>query len=298
MSLDKDLINQLVKVTSRAAISCYQFLGKENKKIADKAATDSMRNDLNNLEINGEVVIGEGELDEAPMLYIGEKLGTKNGPEFDIAVDPLEGTNFAANNLPGALSVIAIGEKNSLFNAPETYMEKISARVSEKNVIDLDYTVQAGQTNISSIVAGLNASLNTAGVSDKQSFSFRGTNLILSREKLNINSKNLNLLIRQVENDKIRRDRGQITNTDLAQSGSSLAGAQAQFAKAKSDLLISKLNYENIIGKISDPNQLQKNSNAIVGIPNTLNEAINLSKQNSPDIQNLWSEYINYAESV
>ena len=110
------------------------------------------------------------------------------------------------------------------------------------------------------------------------------TNLILARETLDINSKNLNLLIRQVENDKIRRDRGQITNTDLAQSESSLAGAQAQFAKAKSDLLISKLNYENIIGKISDPNQLQKNSNAIVSIPNTLNEAINLSKQNNPDI--------------
>ena len=110
------------------------------------------------------------------------------------------------------------------------------------------------------------------------------TNLILARETLNINSKNLNLLIRQVENDKIRRDRGQITNTDLAQSESSLAGAQAQFAKAKSDLLISKLNYENIIGKISDPHQLQKNSNAIVSIPNTLNEAINLSKQNNPDI--------------
>ncbi len=110
------------------------------------------------------------------------------------------------------------------------------------------------------------------------------TNLILARETLVINSKNLNLLIRQVENDKIRRDRGQITNTDLAQSESSLAGAQAQFAKAKSDLLISKLNYENIIGKISDPNQLQKNSNAIVSIPNTLSEAINLSKQYNPDI--------------
>ncbi len=110
------------------------------------------------------------------------------------------------------------------------------------------------------------------------------TNLILARETLEINSKNLNLLIRQVENDKIRRDRGQITNTDLAQSESSLAGAQAQFAKAKSDLLISKLNYENIIGEINDPNQLQKNSNAIVSIPSTLNEAINLSKKNNPDI--------------
>ena len=110
------------------------------------------------------------------------------------------------------------------------------------------------------------------------------TNLILSREKLNINSKNLNLLIRQVENDKIRRDRGQITNTDVAQSESSLAGAQAQFAKSKSDLLISKLNYDNIIGKINDPNNLKKSSNAIVNIPKTLSEAINLSKQNNPDI--------------
>ena len=110
------------------------------------------------------------------------------------------------------------------------------------------------------------------------------TNLILARETLDINAKNLNLLIRQVENDQIRRDRGQITNTDLAQSESSLAGAQAKFAKAKSDLLISKLNYENIIGKISDPNQLQKNTNAIVSLPSTLDEALNLSKQNNPDI--------------
>ena len=111
------------------------------------------------------------------------------------------------------------------------------------------------------------------------------TNLILTREKLDINKKNLNLLIRQVENDKIRLDRGQITTTDLAQSESSLAGAQAQFTQAKSDLLISKLTYENIIGKIKDPDQLRKNSNSIVSIPKTLNEAINLSKKNNPDIK-------------
>ena len=110
------------------------------------------------------------------------------------------------------------------------------------------------------------------------------TDLILSRETLDINIKNLNLLNRQVENDKIRRDRGQITNTDLAQSESSLAGAQAQFVKAQSDLLISKLNYENIIGEINDLNQLQKNLTAIVSIPKTLNEAINLSTQNNPDL--------------
>jgi outer membrane protein len=111
------------------------------------------------------------------------------------------------------------------------------------------------------------------------------TNLILAREKQNINRKNLNLLRRQVENDKIRRDRGQITNTDLAQSESSLAGAQAQFTQAKNDLLIAKLTYENIIGKIADPNQLKKNSKSIVNIPNSLSEAINLSKKNNPDIK-------------
>ena len=111
------------------------------------------------------------------------------------------------------------------------------------------------------------------------------SNLILAREKLNINRKNLNLLRRQVENDKIRLDRGRITITDLAQSESSFAGAQAQFTQAKIDLLIAKLTYENIIGKISDPNQLQKKTKSIVKIPNSLNEAINLSKQNNPDIK-------------
>ena len=111
------------------------------------------------------------------------------------------------------------------------------------------------------------------------------TGLILAREKLNINRRNLNLLIRQVETDKVRLDRGQITITDLSQSESSLAEAQAQFTQSTSDLLISKLNYENIIGKISDPNQLQKNSNAIVSIPGSLSKAISLSKENNPDIK-------------
>jgi len=109
--------------------------------------------------------------------------------------------------------------------------------------------------------------------------------LILAREKLDINKKNLNLLNRQVENDKIRLDRGQITITDLAQSESSLAGAQAQFTQAQSDLLIAKLTYENIIGKITNPNDLQKSSNSIVNIPTSLKEAIDLSKQNNPDIK-------------
>ena len=149
MSLNKDLISKLVKVTSRAAISCYKYLGKDNKKLSDKAATDSMRNDLNNLKINGEVVIGEGELDEAPMLYIGEKLGKGNGQFLDIAVDPLEGTNFAAKNIPGAISVLAISEKGNLFNAPETYMNKLAVgKEVPYDATDLDYSLKKNITNI------------------------------------------------------------------------------------------------------------------------------------------------------
>ncbi len=111
------------------------------------------------------------------------------------------------------------------------------------------------------------------------------TGLILAREKLSINRRNLNLLIKQVENDKVRLDRGKITTADLSQSESSLAGATAQFAKAKSELMISKLNYENIIGTIKDPKKLKKSSKAMVAIPKSLSEAINISKKNDPDIQ-------------
>tara|TARA_B100001057_G_scaffold190455_1_gene191266 strand:- start:98 stop:1039 length:942 start_codon:yes stop_codon:yes gene_type:complete len=149
MTIDHKFIDQFVEVTSKAALSSYYLIGKKDKVAADKAAVDCMRDELNKLEINGEIVIGEGELDEAPMLYIGEKVGTTNGPEIDIAVDPLEGTNFVANNLPGALSVIAIAEKNNLFNAPETYMEKISAKVTENGIIDLDYSVKENIFNLS-----------------------------------------------------------------------------------------------------------------------------------------------------
>ena len=149
MVIDKKFVDQLIKVTSKAALASSYFVGKKDKIAADKAAVDSMRSNLNNLDIRGQIVIGEGELDEAPMLYIGEKLGTNIGPEFDIAVDPLEGTNFAANDLPGALSVIAIAEKNNLFKAPETYMEKISTKVNEKNVVDLDYTIKKNISNLS-----------------------------------------------------------------------------------------------------------------------------------------------------
>ena len=105
MKLSKDLLNNLIDITSNSAIACFPYIGKNEKILADKAATDVMRYQLNKLNIRGEVVIGEGELDEAPMLYIGEKIGTGKGPEIDIAVDPVEGTNFVANNKPGAMSV-------------------------------------------------------------------------------------------------------------------------------------------------------------------------------------------------
>ena len=150
MALNKELINDIITVTSKAAISCYEFIGKNQKKNADKAATDSMRNEINKLSINGEVVIGEGELDKAPMLYIGEKLGCGGNLDLDIAVDPVEGTNFVAKNLPGALSVISIAEKGNLFNAPETYMEKIATgNHIPKNIVDLDFTVEKNINNYS-----------------------------------------------------------------------------------------------------------------------------------------------------
>jgi len=148
MALDKKFENLFLKVSTSAAISSYNFVGKKNKILADKAAVDAMRSKLNKIDMKGRVVIGEGELDEAPMLYIGETLGTMSGPELDIAVDPLEGTNFAANNLPGALSVIAVAEKSNLFSAPETYMNKISANVTDSGIIDLDYPIKKNIHNL------------------------------------------------------------------------------------------------------------------------------------------------------
>jgi fructose-1,6-bisphosphatase II / sedoheptulose-1,7-bisphosphatase len=149
MNLDKELIDKLVYITSSASIACHKYIGKNDKIIADKAATDAMRKNLNKLDIDGKVVIGEGELDEAPMLYIGEKLGTGKGPSIDIAVDPLEGTNFVAENLPGALSVMAITSKGNLFNAPETYMDKIAVgKDVPKDATDLDFSIEKNIKNI------------------------------------------------------------------------------------------------------------------------------------------------------
>ena len=148
MTIAKEFIEKFINVTSEAALASYYLVGKKNKMAADKAAVDSMRSELNKIDMYGEVVIGEGSLDEAPMLYTGEILGNKNTPKFDIAVDPLEGTNFAANNLPGAISVLAIAEKGNLFNAPETYMDKIATGKIEKGLIDLDYSLKKNISNL------------------------------------------------------------------------------------------------------------------------------------------------------
>ena len=143
MTISKDLIYSFAKSTSRAAYGASLYKGKNNKIAADKAAVDEMRKDLNTINMRGIVVIGEGELDEAPMLYINEKLGTNTGDELDIAVDPLEGTNFTAKNLPNALSVIAVAKKNCLLKAPDMYMEKIAIGPSlPENLINLDNDIK------------------------------------------------------------------------------------------------------------------------------------------------------------
>ena len=149
MAIDKKFINQFVNVTVKAASAAYNLVGKKNKNAADQAAVDSMRTELNKIDMTGEVVIGEGSLDEAPMLYTGEILGSKTGPALDIAVDPVEGTNFVANNLPGGIAVLAIAEKNNLFNAPETYMNKIATGKIDKGLIDLDFTIEKNIKNLS-----------------------------------------------------------------------------------------------------------------------------------------------------
>jgi fructose-1,6-bisphosphatase II / sedoheptulose-1,7-bisphosphatase len=143
MSIDKKFLNLFTKVTERAAIGASKFIGKNDKIAADKGAVDPMRRELNKINMDGTVVIGEGEMDEAPMLYIGEKLGTLNGPKFDIAVDPLEGTKFTANGEPNAFSVLAISEKGGLLSAPDTYMEKIVIGSNlPKNLMDIDNGVE------------------------------------------------------------------------------------------------------------------------------------------------------------
>ena len=147
-------MEQFIKVTESAAYGASSHIGKGDKNAADKGAVDKMRSELNKIDMIGTVVIGEGEMDEAPMLYVGEKVGTKKGSKIDIALDPLEGTNFTANNLPGAFTVLAAAEKGNLLSAPDTYMEKIVIGSNlPKNLLDLDNPIE---TNISLLAEAKN----------------------------------------------------------------------------------------------------------------------------------------------
>ena len=135
--MNRNLALEFVRVTEMAAIASARLMGRGDEKAADKAAVDAMRSMLDSVECNGLVVIGEGERDEAPMLFIGEKIGTGNGPEIEIAVDPLEGTTICARGGYNSISVMAIGEKGNLMHAPDTYMDKIAVGPEAKGVIDI-----------------------------------------------------------------------------------------------------------------------------------------------------------------
>ena len=156
MSIKPEYLKLFINATEKAAYGASKFIGKNDKIAADQAAVDQMRHEFNKIDMDGKIVIGEGEMDEAPMLFIGEKVGTKKGQKIDIAVDPLEGTNFVAKNLPNSFSVLAAAEKNKLFNAPDTYMEKIAIGSNlPQNLVDLDNSVE---TNITLLANAKNTS--------------------------------------------------------------------------------------------------------------------------------------------
>jgi len=138
-ALQRNLTLEAVRVTEAAALAAAELMGRGDERAADQAAVDGMRRALNRLEIDGTVVIGEGERDEAPMLYIGEKVGTGNGPKIDIALDPLEGTTITAKGLPNGLAVLAFADAGNLLNAPDVYMDKIAVGGGHpEGVVDLD----------------------------------------------------------------------------------------------------------------------------------------------------------------
>ena len=146
--MDRNLALEFVRITEAAAISCARWMGKGDKIKADKAAVDAMRKRFNYVDFKGRVVIGEGEKDEAPMLYIGEELGTGEGPEMDIAVDPLECTDNLAKGKPNAISVLAAGPKGSLLNAPGSYMDQLAVGPVAKGVIDIKAPIKDNLKNI------------------------------------------------------------------------------------------------------------------------------------------------------
>lgn len=138
--MNRNLALEFVRVTEMAAIASARLVGRGDEKAADQAAVESMRTMMDSIECNATVVIGEGERDEAPMLYIGEKVGTGSGPELEIAVDPLEGTTICALGLPNATSVMAIADKGCLLHAPDTYMQKIAVGPQAKGAVDITFT--------------------------------------------------------------------------------------------------------------------------------------------------------------
>ncbi len=148
--MDRELALNIVRVTEAAALGCAKFLGRGDKEIADQAAVDGMRGMFQVLDVSGTVVIGEGEMDEAPMLYIGEKIGRccDGNPEIDIAVDPLDGTNLVAKGLSNAISVVAVAPKGCLLHAPDMYMEKIAAGPKGVGVIDINAPLQTNIRNL------------------------------------------------------------------------------------------------------------------------------------------------------
>ena len=185
MSIKPEYLKLFVNATEKAAYGASKFIGKNDKVAADQAAVDNMRNEFNKIDMDGKIVIGEGEMDEAPMLFIGERVGTKKGQKIDLAVDPLEGTNFVAKNLPNSFSVLAAAEKNNLFFAPDTYMEKIAIGSNlPKNLVDLDYSVEK---NISLLAEAKNTKPNniTVCVLDRS----RHNKIISSLKKMNVNLK-------------------------------------------------------------------------------------------------------------
>jgi fructose-1,6-bisphosphatase II / sedoheptulose-1,7-bisphosphatase len=165
--LERILSLEIVRVTERAAVSAARLCGRGDEKAADQAAVDAMRRELNKLPIDGTVVIGEGERDEAPMLFIGETLGSRVGPKVDIAVDPLEGTTLCAKNMPGAIATMAMAEGGSLLNAPDVYMEKIAIGPGyPQGVVNLDAPAEENIRNLAK-AKGVKTSDITALVLDR-----------------------------------------------------------------------------------------------------------------------------------
>ena len=147
--LERALSLEIVRVTERAAVAAARLRGRGAEKKSDQAAVDAMRRELSALAIDGTVVIGEGEMDEAPMLFIGEKVGTGSGPKVDIAVDPLEGTTLCAKNMPGAIATLALAQNGTLLHAPDIYMDKIAVGPGyPKNVVDLDAPADENIVNL------------------------------------------------------------------------------------------------------------------------------------------------------